>query len=156
MVPSILRGGQPMYLSLWWNFCYVVWFRVVFSFTCWILFFFFLSFPHVWWCPLPIFSSICRFPCLREFWFCLDFVVFCFPSVICHFPLFVISIAHFSLSNSIPVSWLYSLTTCIRVSNSFSFLANSLMADFFLQFMKFVSVSAFPKYVIEWHHSFYE
>ena len=30
MVPSILRGGQPRYLSLRWNFCYVVWSQVVF------------------------------------------------------------------------------------------------------------------------------
>ena len=39
MVPSILRrGGLPRYLFFWWNFCYVVWFRVVFSFSCVILF----------------------------------------------------------------------------------------------------------------------
>ena len=40
MVPSILRGGQLRYLSLWWDFCYVVWFRVVLSFS-WICFFIF-------------------------------------------------------------------------------------------------------------------
>ena len=31
MVLSNLREGEPRYLSLWWDFCYVVWFRVVFS-----------------------------------------------------------------------------------------------------------------------------
>ena len=41
MVPSILRKGQPWYLSLWWDFRYVVWFRVVFSFSWVIIFYFF-------------------------------------------------------------------------------------------------------------------
>ena len=38
MFPSILQGGQPKYLFLRWNFFYVVWFRVVFSFSWGILF----------------------------------------------------------------------------------------------------------------------
>ena len=42
MVPNILGGGQPRYLSFWWDFCYVVWFRVVFLFSWGILFFSFL------------------------------------------------------------------------------------------------------------------
>ena len=41
------------------------------------------------------------------------------PSVICRLPLFITSMAHFSMSNSIPMSWLYILTVCIRVSSSF-------------------------------------
>ena len=45
-------------------------------------------------------------------------------SVMCRFPLFLISMAHFSIPNSIPVSWVYILTTCIRVSKSFSFLVS--------------------------------
>ena len=32
-VPNVLRGRQPMYLSLWWDFCLIVWFREVFSFS---------------------------------------------------------------------------------------------------------------------------
>ena len=38
IVPSILRGRQPRYLSLSWNFCYVVTFQIVFSFSWDILF----------------------------------------------------------------------------------------------------------------------
>ena len=49
------------------------------------------------------------------------------PSVRCRLPLFIISMAHFSMLNSIPMPWLYIPTECIRVSNSFSFIANSLM-----------------------------
>ena len=33
MVSSIFEGGQPSCLSLWWGFCYIVWFQVVFSFS---------------------------------------------------------------------------------------------------------------------------
>ena len=46
----------------------------------------------------------------------------------CRFLLFLISVAHFSMPNSIPMSWLNILTASIRVSNSFSFLANSLIS----------------------------
>ena len=46
-------------------------------------------------------------------------------SVSCRLPLFITSIAHFSMPNSIPMSRLYILTVCIRVSSSFSFFANS-------------------------------
>ena len=56
-----------------------------------------------------------------------DFSFICsLPFVICHFPLFIIGIAHFSMTNSIAISWLYILTTCTSVSNSLSVLANSL------------------------------
>ena len=41
MIPSIYWGGQPRYLSLWWDFCYVLWFRKVFSFSWGILYYFF-------------------------------------------------------------------------------------------------------------------
>ena len=33
IVPSILREGQPWDSSLWRNFCHIVWFWVVFSFS---------------------------------------------------------------------------------------------------------------------------
>ena len=38
-------------------------------------FIFFFSTPLVWWCPLPIFPSICKFPFLLAFWFFLDLVI---------------------------------------------------------------------------------
>ena len=40
---SIFRRGQPRCLSVWWDFCYTVWFRVVFSFS-WFFFFNFFFF----------------------------------------------------------------------------------------------------------------
>ena len=44
------------------------------------------------------------------------------------FTLLIISIVHFSIPNSILISWLYILIVCNRVFNSFSFLTTSLMS----------------------------
>ena len=52
------------------------------------------------------------------------FVVFCFS-------LFAWCI--FSMPNDIPISSRYILTTCIRLSHSFSFLANSLMSSMYIR-----------------------
>ena len=76
MVPSILRW----YLFFLWDFCYVVWFHVVFSLYWGILLWYFLSSPIVWLCPLPIFPSICTFPFLWAFRFFLDLIVLFLPS----------------------------------------------------------------------------
>ena len=85
----------------------------------------FLSSPHVWWYPFSVFPSICRFP------FSPNVSILCWfvcsiPSVMDHSPLFIISITHFSLPDSIPISWLYIHTGGIRFSNSFTFLVNDL------------------------------
>ena len=70
----------------------------------------FLSFSLVWWCPLAILLSISKFPFLWSFWF---FYLFdsSIPSVICLFLLFFISMAHFSMPNSVPISSLYIIFT---------------------------------------------
>ena len=52
------------------------------------------------------------------FWFFPDFAVL-FVQLFLLFSLFIISRAHFSMPNSIPIFWLYILIVCIRV---FSFL----------------------------------
>ena len=49
------------------------------------------------------------------------------PSVICLFPVFLMSIAHFSMPHSIPLFWLYIPIVCIKLSHSFSFFAKSLI-----------------------------
>ena len=49
------------------------------------------------------------------------------PSVRCRLPLFTTSLAHFSMPNSIPMSWQHILTACIWVSNSFSSLKTLLL-----------------------------
>ena len=41
------------------------------------------------------------------------------------------------MPNSIPMSWLYILTACIRVSSSFSFFANSLMSSMYIKWLIF-------------------
>ena len=45
--------------------------------------------------------------------------------------------AHFSMPNSIPMSWLYILTVCIRVSSSFSLFANSFMSSMYIRWLIF-------------------
>ena len=81
MVPSILRRGQPRCLSLWRDFCYVVWFRVIFSFSWGILFKFILSPPYVWKYLLPVFGNICKFSFLLAFWCFLDLIVLFLPLI---------------------------------------------------------------------------
>ena len=53
----------------------------------------------------------------------------------CRFPLFIISMAHFSMPNSIPISRLYILKFCIRVSNSLTFFAKSLMSSMYIRWL---------------------
>ena len=53
------------------------------------------------------------------------------------FATLVTSMAHFSMPNSIPMSWLYILTACMRVSIFFSFFANSLMSFIYIRWFIF-------------------
>ena len=77
--------------------------------------------------------------CALLFSECSDFSWFdcSLPCVICRFLLFVISVAHFPMPNSIPITWLYILTAYIRVTNAFSFLANSLMLSMYIRWLIF-------------------
>ena len=54
-------------------------------------------------------------------------------SVMCRFLLFIRIMAHFSMLNSISMSWLYILTAFIRVFSSVWFLANSLMSSIYIR-----------------------
>ena len=47
--------------------------------------FFLLSFPLVWWYPLPIFPSTCKFPFIIVFWFFLDLAILFLPSFVFFF-----------------------------------------------------------------------
>ena len=76
----------------------------------------------------------CGFPFLWAFWFCLDLVVLFLPSyVVFHYSLF----ARHIFLNSISISWQYILTACIRVSNSFSFLAHNFMSSMNMRWLIF-------------------
>ena len=81
MVPSIWCRGQPSCLSLWKNFCNVVCFRVVSSFS-WDNFLIFSFISPCLWCPLPIFPSTFKFPFLRTFWSFLGLIVLFLPSCV--------------------------------------------------------------------------
>ena len=59
------------------------------------------------------------------------------PSDRCHLPLFITSMVHFSMPNSIPMFWLYILTACIRVSSSFSIFATCLMQSMYIRWLIF-------------------
>ena len=82
----------------------------------------FFSSSLVWCHPFPIYSSSCKFPFLRAFRFILDSAVL----FTCLFSL-IISMAYLFMPNSIPISGLYILFVCIRVSKSSSFFSNSFM-----------------------------
>ena len=73
MVLSILQRGQFRCLSFWWDFCNVVLFWIVFSFSSATLLKFFLSSLLVWWRLLPIFPSTCKFLLTKNF----DFFLIC-------------------------------------------------------------------------------
>ena len=75
--------------------------------------FFFFSSSLVWWFPLPIFPSIRWFPCLRAFWF-LSWFDSSIPYVMSRFPVLIWSMTNFSMSNSIPMSWLHIFTLSIN------------------------------------------
>ena len=66
---------------------------------------FFFSFPFVWWRPLPITPNACNSP-LKTNWCFPDLVVLFFPLCLLSL-LLIMSMEHFSMSNSISVSWLY-------------------------------------------------
>ena len=53
-----------------------------------------------------------------DFFLIWKFSSFCYL----FFPLFIMTVTHFSMQNSIPISWQYIHFICIRISNSFSFL----------------------------------
>ena len=132
MVPTFLRRAQTRHLSLWWDFCYVVWFRVVFSLSWDILFkcFFFRMFDGVRYQDNQVFERL-RFS--EHFtWFGNSI-----SHVISRFLLFLVSIAHSSISYSIPISSQYILTACFKVSDSFSSLANTLMSTMYVMWLLF-------------------
>ena len=63
MVLGILQRKLPRCLLIWWGFYSRAWFWKVFLFIGGTLS---LSyFISVWWCPLPIFSTTCKFPFLQ-------------------------------------------------------------------------------------------
>ena len=71
-------------------------------------------------------------------------------SVMCRFPLFITNMAHLSLPNPIPISLLYILTVCIRVSNSFSFLPNSFMSSIYIKLIFSCGLLSFIRLCISW------
>ena len=141
MFSSILSGGQPRYLSLLIRFLL---FRLVpSSFLGLLRVFFYFSFIYAY---LIVSASQVFGGFLfseRSYFLILIYLFIWFacsiPSVMRHFTLFIISLAHFSMPNSISKSWLYILTNCIRVSNYFFFffLKNGLMSSMYIRWLIF-------------------
>ena len=76
--------------------------------------------PLMWFLPHSYVSSTLRV-LLRYSFLIFSFIsTISILSVTCRLPLFITSMAHFSMPNSTPMSWLYILNTCIRVSRCFS------------------------------------
>ena len=122
MPPSILQGELPRILSL-----YEISAAEKFSRLFEVLFTYFLVF--IFTClmvSISIFPNTCNFPFLQAFWFLPDFI----PSIIYHFPLGTFFYARFH-------SYILAayLIACIRVSNSFSFFANSLVFSLYIKWL---------------------
>ena len=135
---------QSRYLSLWWYFCYMVLSQVALWFSWDSLFCFFFH--------LHFFDDV-SFQCSQIFVGFLfsessDFFLIysSIPFVMCCFTLFIISMTHFSMPNSIPTCWLYILTGCVRVCNSLSFFENSLISSMNVMWLIFscTLVSFYP------------
>ena len=96
----------------------------------------FLIFSFIFTCLLgsasKVFVGFIFSECLNFSWFGSSI-----PSVMCRFLLFIISMVHFSLPSSIPMSWLYILTVCIRVSKPFSFFERSLKSSMYFRWLIF-------------------
>ena len=78
-----LRGGQPRYLSFSWDFCNIVWFQVVFSFSKDIFFFYVHLFDGVYLLHSPVFvifffSKDSNFFLIWQFFFFCQFSFFLF------------------------------------------------------------------------------
>ena len=153
LVPSNLRVGQPNIYPF--NKISAVWFGfdLFLVLLSWFLFIFF-SYLHLFNGVRFQYSWVSISPSVQI----LSWIGIFISSIIRCFQLFIISMAHFSISNFIPI-----FTACISVSNSFSILANSLMSSmyirwliFFLRFTKFVSACAFPKFGVQSHHHNYK
>ena len=118
----------------------------------------FLSFPHVWWSPLPIFLSTCKFPFLPGFWlfpnlvvlFSPSFVVFCFSLSAWHIFLCQI-LSLYPDSVSLPSVLGFRILFSF-FGKQFDVVYIHLVVNLCLLFMKF----AFAKYVVEWHHSYHK
>ena len=106
MVSNILRGKLPRCLSPSWdeisaaelNFKKLSRLSKILKTKI-------LSSLLIWWCPLSIFPSTCKFPFLLVFLFFLDLVVLFLPLIVFsgfHFPM----LNSITMTNSISISWL--------------------------------------------------
>ena len=84
-----------------------------------VLFLFFPSSPLIWWCPLPVFPSTFNFPSLKLSSCIFDLAVLFHPQIL--FLSFIINMAHFSMPNSISITWIYIFIVCIKVFSYLSF-----------------------------------
>ena len=136
MVPNILGEGTaqvfiPLIRFLQYNFVSII-FLVLLKYSFSIFSFIFPS--------LMVSSSI--IPKYLYVSFSLSVLILSWfgrsiPTIRVRLSLFITSMAYFSMPNSISMSWLYILTVCVRVSNSFSFLANSLMSSGYIRWFIF-------------------
>ena len=92
----------------------------------------FLSSPPVWWCPLSTFPNF-RFSELSDF--SLIWLFYSFHHLL--FSAFHYNQGIFFYAKYIPISSLYILAACVRISNSFSFSANRLMSSMYIRWWTF-------------------
>ena len=162
LILSILGRGQPKYLSLWQVSYYRVLSQIIFLlFWDAILDFFFLSFPVVWLCQLPIYPRICRFPFLQAFWWVLNLVVpLLLLCVVCQFSLlawhiFLCTIPFLYL-DCIFSQFVLGFTIIFRFCWKVYVVHVNQEVDHFQWFTEIVFGCAFPKDVVEWYHGYHK
>ena len=111
--PNILQGLLPRCLFLWWDFCCWAWLTEVFSFDwsiLWLFFFHFCLFDYVCFQYSLVLIIFLFSNCFNSFsiW---QFYSFRYLS----FSLFIMSMAHVYMPNSIPIHWLNILIVCISL-----------------------------------------
>ena len=142
-------------ISFWSDFCDIVCFLVPLEIP-------FLKFFF----RLHLFDDLRFRVVVRFFSKRSDFSWFCnsIPSVICRFPLFIISKAYFSMPNSTPLSYIYIRSLFVlRFPILFRFWQTLWChpREFGGWFFSSDLVSLyppvhFPKYVTQWHHHYYK
>ena len=159
--PEYLTRGQPRCLSLWWDFFYVVFFRIVFSFFWRILFKFFfhlhlfdgIHFQNSRVFVGFLFSECSEFFLVLVILFLPSHVIFCSSLFEWHIFLF-----------QIPSQYRRFICTLLvlKVLILFHFWQTvlyrpcTLVGWFFLAIYEVASAWAFRKYVIECHHCYYK
>ena len=128
MVQNILQERLPRCLFLWLDFYWAFVLRwLLFLLRFFFFFFRFCLFDGV---HHQYSEALVILIFFKEFWYFPDLIVLFLPLFL--LSTFFLSVWHFSITNSIPISWQYILIVCIRVGSFCFFLISSKYLDIFI------------------------